>query len=180
MKKINILIVILCSMLSVKAQTTGTAFSGSINCTIGDRSWTGNIQTAMYKKQEDYIFLAFESDSARLEVTLRYVKKEIAKNIPYTDMIRGSYTNGVAPDLVFFSRYFPDKKNTNYAKAFTMLQADFSVDALDLTANTVKIAFQEKMGKATRRFNPLRPNTNELEKLDIKNAESSSITFISF
>lgn len=162
-----------------KAQTA--LFSGQLTCNIGGRSWTGTIQTAMYQKQGDYIFLAFENDSSRLEVTLKTVKKEISKYIPYTDMIRGDYKNGVDPNLVFFSRYYSNKKlANNNAKAFTMLEADFAVDALNLEAGTIKIAFQEKMGKATRRFNPLHPNENYLEKLEIKAAASNEIKFISF
>lgn len=164
----------------LSAAQTNPAISGSISCTIGGHSWTGNIQTAMYKKQEDYIFLAFEDNVSRLEVTLKTVKKEISKYIPYKDMIRGDYKNGVDPNLVFFSRYFPDKKKQDYSKAFTMLEADFFVDALNLAAGTIKIAFEQKMGKATRRFNPLHPNENDLEKIEIKNAESSEIKFISF
>jgi hypothetical protein len=155
-------------------------FSGSLHCTLAGRSWNGTIQTAMYKKQEDYIFLAFENDSSRLEVTLKTVKKELSNHIPYKDMIRGDYKNGVDPNLVFFSRYFPNKKKTTYNNAFTMLEADFFVDALDLTAGTIKIAFEQTMGKATRRFNPLHPDERALEKMEINEAESSEIKFISF
>ncbi len=167
--------------LSIRSEAQGSpAFSGSLTCKIAGHNWTGAIQTAMYKKQDDYIFLAFEDNVSRLEVTLKTVKKEISKYIPYKDMIRGDYKNGVDPNLTFFSRYFPDKKKQDYSKAFTMLEADFFVDALNLPAGTIKIAFEEKMGKATRRFNPLHPNENDLEKIEIKNAESSEIKFISF
>ena len=159
---------------------SGLPYSGTITCKINGRPFTGTIQTAMYKKQDDYIVLDFDDSVSRLEVTLKTVKKEISKYIPYKDMIRGDYKNGVDPNLVFFSRYFPDKKKLDYSKAFTMLEADFFVDALNLTAGTIKIAFQEKMGKATRRFNPLHPNENDLEKIEIKDAESSEIKFISF
>ena len=168
-------------ILPKQSDAQGTPlFSGSITCTIAGHTWTGSVQTAMYKKQDDYIFLAFEDNVSRLEVTLKTVKKEISKYIPYKDMIRGDYKNGVDPNLIFFSRYFPDKKKLDYSKAFTMLEADFFVDALNLAAGTIKIAFEQKMGKATRHFNPLHPNENDLEKIEIKNAESSEIKFISF
>jgi len=169
-----------CMLLGFNTGKAQQLFSGSLNCTLGGHSWSGTIQTAMYKKQEDYIFLAFENDSSRLEVTLKTVKKEIATHIPYKDMVQGSYKHGVDPNLIFFSRYFPNKKKTTYDKAFTMLEADFFVDALDLNSGTIKIVFEEKMGKATRRFNPLHPDENALEKLEINEAESSEIKFISF
>jgi hypothetical protein len=176
MKYFLIAALLLFSSVNSKAQS----FSGSLHCTLAGHSWDGTIQTAMYKKQEDYIFLAFENDSSRLEVTFKTVKKEISKHIPYKDMVRGNYKNGVDPNLIFFSRYFPDKKKTTYNNAFTMLEADFFVDVLDLNTGMIKIAFEQTMGKATRRFNPLHPDERALQKIEINEAESSEIRFISF
>lgn len=123
--------------------------------------------------------LAFENETSRLEVTVRQIKNEILPNLPYQDMIQGDFKAGLSPDLIFFVRYFPDKKFVeNYANAYTMIKAEFAVDALDVNKKTAAIAFQATCGKATPKYNPMKPDEKDLEKITIKNAESSGVSFL--
>lgn len=166
--------------LSGKAQEN-LPISGSLNCTIEGRPWKGKVQSAIYSTKDDYFTAGFEDDSARIEVTLRFVKKEISKNIPYEDMIQGEFRAGYDRNLIFFVRYFPNKRFANNIEtAYQLLKGGFAVDALDLNAKTIKLAFDVICGKAGRNFNPMRPNENDLVKISIKNAETTEIKFLSF
>lgn len=155
--------------------------SGTLTCTINGKPWKGDVQSAIYSKQQDYLMVGFEDYAARLEVTVRHVKAEISKEIPYTDEIQGEFKAGYDRDLIFFVRYFPDKnKSNNYETAYSLLRGGFSVDALDLTNLTAQLAFQITCGKATPKYNPMNPDEKDLEKLEIKNAESTVIKFLAF
>jgi hypothetical protein len=155
--------------------------SGSLTCTLNGKPWKGEVQSAIYSKQQDYLLVGFEDNASRMEVTVRHVKAEISKEIPYTDEIQGEFKAGYDRDLIFFVRYFPDKKKAgNYETAYSLLRGGFSVDALDLTQLTAQLAFQITCGRATSSFNPMKPDEKDLEKLEIKNAESTPIKFLAF
>lgn len=165
--------------LPVFAQRATSAVSGSINCVIDQNPWSGHVQSAVYSPKGDYLTIGFEDDKARLEITLRSVKKEILKTIPYEDMVRGEFKAGYDKDLIFFVRFFPDKKKSDhYETSYMLLKGDFAVDELNLTAKTVKLGFDIECGRATRSYNPLKPDERDLEKLKIKNAETSVIKFV--
>lgn len=176
------LFVVLSLTINLSAKAQGNSpISGSINCTIDGRPWKGKVQSAIYSIKDDYFTVGFEDDSARIEITLRFVKKEISKNIPYEDMIQGEFKAGYDRNLIFFVRYFPNKRFANNIEtAYQLLKGGFAVDALDLNNKTIKLAFDVVCGKAGRNYNPMRPNENDLVKINIKNAETTEVRFLSF
>ena len=165
----------------VVAQKMSAPISGNLSCNLAGKPWKGKVQSAVYSKKQDYITVGFEDSVSRMEITLRNIKKEISKYIPFKDEIQGKFKSGYDPGIIFFVRYFPDKKlANNYETSYTILGGGFGVDALDISKNTIKFAFEITCGRATKKYNPMKPDEKDLEKLEIKAAETNTVKFLSF
>lgn len=162
------------------SQTTSSPFGGTITCKIDGASWQGKIVAATYSKEKDYIALQFNGpgDSSELNVYLKGVKQYMQPYLPYRDMYEVDYGKMMNADVYIYITYLPNKRA--WLKEYKMLNAELSLDQLNLEAGTLTLAFQSTLATMKDRPDRRRTILQNLKKLEITDAETSVIAFITF
>jgi hypothetical protein len=156
------------------------AFGGTLTCKIDGVNWNGKIVAATYSKAKDYIALQFtgDGDTSELNVYLKGVKQYMQPYIPYRDMYEVDYGKMVNADVYIYMTYRPNKHA--YLREYRMLNAEMSLDRLNLESGTLTLAFESTLATMKDHADRRRTIMQNLQKLEITEAETSEIKFLSF
>lgn len=162
------------------SQATTPVFGGTLTCKIDGVSWKGKIVAATYSKEKDYIALQFngEGDTSELNIYLKGVKQYMQPYIPYRDMYEVDYGKMVNADVYIYMTYLPNKRA--WLKEYKMLDAEMSLDQLNLEGGTLTLAFESTLATMKDRPDRRRTILQNLKKLEITEAETSGIKFLTF
>lgn len=151
-------------------------FSGSLTCKVAGRNWTGSVAGAIYDSTKDYLSVVFDAaDNSEIQLTLMGVRREMAAYIPYRDFYEMDYGAMTQDSIGFIVFYSPNKLGQ---KKYQMMKSQLSLDRLNFNQSTAAFAFIATMATMKEYPDRSRPIAENLEYMEITDAESSDIHFI--